>query len=195
MAFERYFELLKNWQTKTNLVAPNTLSQFWTRHVADSLQCLNIFPDAQCWVDLGSGAGFPGMAIAIMNREFSDREHHLVESNQKKCAFLRVVARETGAHARIYPERIDSATKRLVENTPLQRAITARALAGLPQLLEWSAPLIQGQAVALFHKGRNYRRELEECNGLWQFDLVVHESRIEADSVLLEIRNLERRSS
>lgn len=194
LRLRKYHTLLKNWQSKTNLVSRHTLDQFWTRHVADSLQCLAILPKTTCWIDLGSGAGFPGMVIAIADRDDKEKQHHLIESNNKKCAFLRMAARETGANAVIHTERIESVTKQTSEVLPLPRTITARALASLPQLMEWSEPLLCDEAVALFHKGRDYRREVEECNGLWQFDLVVHESRVVADSVLLEIRNPKRRN-
>ena len=188
-AFETYRSALKTWQAKTNLVAPGTLEAFWERHVGDSLQALALFPETQCWMDLGSGAGFPGMAIAIANAGHAERRHILVESNHKKCAFLRQVARETGARAEIVSERIESVTKRYAAVPDGPQMVTARALAPLSRLLELAEPLLAAGATGLFHKGRDYGREVEDCRGLWDFDLVIHESRIEAGSVLLEIRN------
>ena len=188
-AFETYRALLESWQAKTNLVAPGTLDDFWSRHVCDSLQALALFSEAKSWMDLGSGAGFPGLAIAIANRDRPERRHVLVESNHKKCAFLRAVTRETGAHALVKNERIESAAKRYAAESLLPDMVTARALAPLSRLLELAEPLLAAGAVGLFHKGRDFAREVEDCRGLWQFDLVIHESRIEAGSVLLELRN------
>lgn len=194
-AFERFRNLLELWQKKTNLVASDTIAEFWTRHVCDSLQCLSIFPQADCWVDLGSGGGFPGAIIAIANRDRNERIHYLVESNNKKCAFLRMIGRETGSNVSVMAERIESAAERLLVSRKKVDVVTARALARLPRLLELSHGLLGQGAVGLFHKGRDFQREIQDCDGLWQFDLVIHKSRVEADSVLLEIRNPVRQKS
>ncbi|MEZ5873005.1 MAG: 16S rRNA (guanine(527)-N(7))-methyltransferase RsmG [Nitratireductor sp.] len=187
---EVYEALLRQWQSKTNLVAPGTLEAFWSRHVADSLQCLKIVPGARNWIDLGSGGGFPALPIAIARSCDSPEtfgRHVLIESNHKKCAFLREVARKTGTPCIVMNERIESATKQLQGER--FDVVTARALAPLPKLLDLAAPLLRSGVVALFHKGRDFRAELEDCRGLWSFDLVIHKSRIESGSVLLEIRN------
>lgn len=184
-----YKALLERWQAKTNLVARSTLEAFWHRHVADSLQVLPIAGDAQYWVDLGSGGGFPGLVLAIARMEAGRGRHVLIESNARKCAFLREVARETGAAVDVVNDRIERAGGRLAAADALPEIVTARALAPLSKLLEWSAPLLAEGGRAIFHKGREYAAELEECHGLWEFDLVSHVSRLEADSVLLEIRS------
>ena len=185
------FKLLYNgvlqWQAKTNLISNATKDEIWERHIADSLQCIAIKPEAETWVDIGSGGGFPGLVIAAIMAELPDSDVQLVESNNKKCAFLRQMNRQMRANAQIHNERIESAAKRI--KTP--EIVTARALAALPKLLELSSPWLQNGAVGLFHKGREFEAELEECNGLWRFDLVKHESRISQDSVILEIRNLQ----
>jgi 16S rRNA (guanine527-N7)-methyltransferase len=186
---EAYRLLLERWQAKTNLVSPGTLSEFWIRHVADSLLVKRIAPQALRFADLGSGGGFPGMVLAIVQAEFHGASHFLVESNQKKCAFLRTVAHETGAPAKIMNDRIESATKQIRDSNARIEVVTARALATLARLLDLAEPLLAAGAAGLFHKGREYRSELEECNGLWRYDLVVHDSRIEPGSVLLEVRN------
>jgi len=94
---ERFVALLKKWQAADNLIAPSTLSSVWRRHVADSAQLVGMFPGRQRWLDIGSGAGFPGLVVAILLGEGSSV--HLVESNQRKCAFLRAAIRGTGARA------------------------------------------------------------------------------------------------
>lgn len=190
-----YRFLLQKWQEKTNLVAPNTMRDFWRRHVADSLQVLAIAQDERRWCDLGSGGGFPGMVTAIVLAEKettrSEMWVRLVESNRKKCAFLRQVGHETEALSSIVCERIESVPEYLCDAD----VITARALAPLSKLLEWIAPAfeIKGdtrKCRALFHKGREYRAEIEECRGKWSFDLIVHEGKLDADSVVLEISSV-----
>ncbi|MCB1439356.1 MAG: 16S rRNA (guanine(527)-N(7))-methyltransferase RsmG [Nitratireductor sp.] len=188
---ERYNAILRQWQAKTNLVAPSTLDEFWSRHVADSLQIVALKSDARRWTDIGSGGGFPGLVMAIVlgtEKPGSDLEISLVESIRKKCAFLSQVALQTGIRVNVHPKRIEDATDELKG----AEVITARALASLEKLLELTGDQISGDRVALFHKGRDYRAELEECRGKWDFDLLVHESVLGADSVVLEIANARR---
>ena len=192
---EIYRQLLERWQTKTNLVSPATLPDFWIRHVADSLLVKRIAPDAMRFADFGTGGGFPGMVLAILHADQHGSVHSLVESSQKKCAFLRTVALETGSHVAICNERIESASKRLLASNVRIEVVTARALAPMVKLMELAEPLLLRGAKAIFHKGSEYRSELEECNGLWRYDLVVHESGIEPGSVLLEVRNPVRSSN
>lgn len=180
-----YHKILLQWQSKTNLVAPSTLEYFWERHVADSLQILALYPDVKYWTDIGSGGGFPGMVLAIMLGQRGAGNVNMIESIQKKCAFLRKVANETNAAAKIYANRIESSAKQFTES----EAISARALASLEKLLELTEGHIVGSRFAVFHKGRDYRREIEECNGKWKFDLVIQNSEIDAESVILEVRN------
>ena len=186
---ERYRVLLETWQQKTNLVSSSSLSEFWTRHVADSLQLLALHGQANHWIDLGSGAGFPGMAIAIAQGAGGERSHVLVEANSRKCAFLRAVAQATTAKAIIVNGRIESVAKQWADRLPRREIVTARALAPLKQLLDLAEPLLAAGATGLFHKGRDYAREIEDCRSLWRFDLVIHESRVAAGSVVLEVRN------
>ena len=185
-ALEAYRHLLERWQKRTNLVAPSTLQEFWTRHVADSLQILEIAPGVREWTDLGSGGGFPGMVVAIvLGQQHGTGMVRLVESNAKKCSFLRQVARITGARAEIHQIRIESATKQL----RAAEAITARALAPLENLLGLVEGHLTGERFGLFHKGRENQQEIQQCRGGWSFDLVVHPSRIGEESVILEVRN------
>ncbi|MGI9351614.1 MAG: 16S rRNA (guanine(527)-N(7))-methyltransferase RsmG [Rhizobiaceae bacterium] len=189
--FERltlYVERLGEWQKKTNLVASSTLDGIWTRHIADSLQCAAIKPEALCWLDLGSGGGLPAMVIAAVLAEKRGGRITLVESNRKKTVFLRQVNRQMNTNAKVLTSRIEEVE--LIDEVP--EVVTARALTALPQLLDLASPWLEKGAVGLFHKGREYQRELANCDGLWQFDLVCHESRTAAGSVMLEISNLQR---
>lgn len=185
---ELYVERLKDWQAKTNLVAPSTLDQIWERHIADSLQCIALKSDCRSWVDIGSGGGLPALVINAVMIDGPDYQLSMVESNSKKCAFLRQVNRQMGGNAQVYASRIESVAKQI----EIPQLVTARALAALPKLLELASPWLLNGATGLFHKGREFSSELKECNGLWKFDLVEHQSRIAEDSVLLEISNLKR---
>lgn len=185
---EIYVERLTLWQKKTNLVSPSTLDEIWERHVADSLQCIALKPQARHWLDLGSGGGLPAMVIAAVMAEADDSTITLVESNHKKTAFLRQVNRQMSANAKVVTSRIEEAGP----IDPAPQVITARALTALPHLLELASPWLIEGAVGLFHKGREYEREIADCDGLWRFDLINHKSVTSADSVVLEISNLQR---
>lgn len=179
---------VEEWQKKTNLIAPSTLNDIWNRHIADSLQCVRIKPEARSWVDIGSGGGFPGLIISAIMADYEDTSVSLVESIQKKCSFLRQVNRQMETNAKVYCGRIEEVSS----DIPQPDIVTARALAALPLLLELSSPWLLKGATGLFHKGREFEAELSDCDGLWEFDLVSHDSVISTDSVILEISNLKK---
>src|SRR4030081_3069317 len=129
---ERYVDLLREWQTKTNLVAASTLPNLWTRHISDSLQLLTLAPSAKVWVDLGSGGGFPGVVLACVLAETPDATVHLVERNAKKAAFLREAVRVTSAAATVHLTGIGDSVDRIGSGVD---CVTARALAPLHQLV------------------------------------------------------------
>jgi 16S rRNA (guanine527-N7)-methyltransferase len=188
---EHFAALFQRWAKSINLVAPSTLSAFWQRHIADSAQIIQLFPGPKRWVDLGSGGGFPGIVTAIFLAELDDGWVHLIESNNKKAAFLRVALAETGARGSVHAIRIEDA----ITTIPECDAISARALADLPQLLDYCVPWMTADRKphAFFHKGRDYQQEVDKAVGRFQFDLVKHKSVIEPDSVVLEIANLSRK--
>jgi len=184
---EHFAALFQKWAKTINLVAPSTLDEFWQRHIADSAQIFQLSPAPQRWLDLGSGGGFPGIITAIFLAELKDGWVHLVESNQKKSAFLRVALTETGARGSVHPLRIEAAAQAI----PDCDRISARALAELDQLLFFTSPWMDGtNARAFFHKGRDYAAEIRKARGRWTFDLVEHQSAVEPDSIILEISNL-----
>jgi len=183
-----YVDLLAEWQKKTNLVSNSSLNDIWKRHICDSIQCKSIFPNKLNWLDIGTGAGFPGLVLSILSRNEPGFVMNLVESNNKKCAFLRKVIRETGVRANVTTSRIESVAKQY-SNTEV---VTARALSSLDNLLMLTQSWFDSGAAGLFLKGRDYAQELEKCRGSWEFDLLVHNSRIEENSVLLEIQNLKK---
>ncbi|SDU41833.1 16S rRNA (guanine(527)-N(7))-methyltransferase RsmG [Stappia sp. ES.058] len=190
-----YVDLLMRWQKAQNLVAPSTLPDVWRRHVADSLQVLKAAEGARQWVDLGSGAGFPGLVTAItlmQNAESAGRGHvHLVESNQRKVAFLRAVIRETGCPATVHADRIEAVAEELASSgsSPIQ-AVSARALADLSGLCGFAEPFVRHGALAIFHKGKNFRDEVTQASDAWDFDMVEQNSLIDPDSRLLILKRI-----
>lgn len=185
LSFERVF---KKWAQRINLVAPSTLDDAWERHILDSAQVVRLGGAAKKWLDIGSGGGFPGLIIGTMIAERPDASIDLVESNRKKTAFLQAVVGELGLPAKVHSKRIEDVHG--VIRAP--EILSARALAPLPLLLELSAPWLEQSTVALFHKGRDYRQEIQDSAHQWRFDLVEHPSLTDAQGVILEIRNLRR---
>jgi len=189
--FERLqvFEgLFGKWAARINLSAPSTLNDVWRRHILDSAQLGRLAPDARRWVDLGSGGGFPGLVLGFLLAERPAASIDLVESNRKKASFLQMVCGEFSLPARIHAKRIED-TYQVIREVEV---VTARALAPLPLLLELAAPWLEAGATALFHKGRDYRAEVEESSQLWSFELVEHQSMIDPQSIVLEISSLRR---
>ena len=186
--FEALFE---QWSKRINLVAASTRHDFWQRHVADSAQLLTIKPDMRTIVDLGSGGGFPGMVLAIMLQDQAGSRVDLVESNRKKTAFLQAARTKCAPGSLVHANRIEEA----ITDLPPPEYVTARALASLEKLLMLSEPLLSMGSVGLFHKGRGFRQELEESRANWHFDLIIHQSVVDPESVILEISNLNRASS
>ncbi len=184
---ERYVALLAEWQRVHNLVARGALDEVWPRHVADSLQLLRHAPDFREWVDVGSGAGFPGLVVAIASKDFSARHFTLVESNAKKAAFLRAAIRETGVNAAVANERIEVHAAKMAGRADV---VSARALAPLSELLGLAAPYAHRDSVMLFLKGREYVHELDAASQSWAFDVVDYESATDSGGRVLAIRNL-----
>lgn len=186
--FERVFH---QWSKKINLVAASTTDQVWERHIADSAQLMLLKPGMKTIIDLGSGGGFPGIVLAILLDDVEGSRVDLVESNRKKTAFLQAARTSCAPSAHIHAKRIEEALPAIA--TP--EFVTARALASLSKLFELAESHLTNGAVGLFHKGRGFKLELEESRANWQFGLITHQSEIDADSVILEIRNLRRISS
>ncbi len=196
---ETYASLLKRWQKTINLVAPNTLDDVWHRHFADSAQLFARIPEkARHLMDLGSGGGFPGLVLAILAAEKRSSNAGsgglhvtLVESDSRKAAFLREVARQTGIAVDIMSTRIESITNSA--NVASVDVITARALAPLARLFELVEPLFEPRTVALFLKGKTVNEEVEGARQDWEFGLVLQESLTDADARIAVIRQLKRK--
>ncbi len=188
---DRYVALLQEWQAKTNLVAPSTLPQIWTRHIADSLQLLELAPQAKIWMDLGSGGGFPGVVLACALAETPGAQIHLVERIAKKAAFLREAIRVTGAPGVVHLSEIGD----IVENWSGRiDCVTARALAPLHQLISFVEPLVNRGSTALFLKGQDVESELTESTKYWKITAKLHPSRTGGQGWIVEIDHIERRN-
>jgi 16S rRNA (guanine527-N7)-methyltransferase len=183
-----YETLLKKWNPAINLVSKSSLAEMSTRHFADSAQLFKLMPrDSKVWMDIGSGGGFPGLVCAIMAAELSPyTEFHLVESDMRKATFLRNVAREVNVPVSVHSERIE-------KMIPIcANVLSARALASLDKLLEFSKLHLDKDGIALFPKGENYKLELDQARKSWNFECEEHESTTDPKSVVLGIRNIER---
>jgi 16S rRNA (guanine527-N7)-methyltransferase len=188
---DRYVALLLEWQAKTNLVAPSTLSNLWTRHISDSLQILGLAPSAKIWADLGSGGGFPGVVLACVLAEIPGANVHLIERNAKKAAFLREALRVTSAHGTVHLADIGDSVDRI---TGPVDCVTARALAPLHQLIGFAAPLVGKGAKALFLKGQDVEVELTEATKYWNIKPHLHSSRTGGHGWIVELDHIERRN-
>ncbi|WP_171240451.1 16S rRNA (guanine(527)-N(7))-methyltransferase RsmG [Ruegeria sp. HKCCA5491] len=188
--FERlakYVELVKRWNPKINLVSRNSLPEIWTRHIKDSIQVYRCTEFFQNWADLGSGGGFPGMVCAIMAiEENPNAQFTFVESDQRKSAFLRTVARECGAKCSVVSKRIETVD-------PLGAdVLSARALADLTVLLSFCDRHLGSSGTALLPKGATWKKELEDARKEWNFQAEPITSLTEPQAVILKIKGVSR---
>jgi 16S rRNA (guanine527-N7)-methyltransferase len=187
---ETLVALLLDWQGRMNLVAASTLPHVWTRHVADSLQLLSL-AEGRVWVDLGSGAGFPGLVLACALADTPGAMVHLVESIGKKAAFLREVIAATRAPAIVHHERIEDFVRR---GDVRPDVVTARALAPLDQLLALAEPLLKTGAKALFPKGQDVEAELTHASKYWTIEASLLPSKTSPESRILLVTGAVRRA-
>lgn len=178
---QAYHDLLLRWQAKINLIGPATAPMAWRRHFLDSAQLAPLLPaDTRRIADLGSGAGFPGLVLAII----TGVESHLIESDARKCAFLREAARITAAPATVHMQRIEAVKGLTVD------VVTARALAPVVDLLRWGAPLLRPGGSFLLLKGRNVDVELTEATKYWIMAAQHWPSRSDDEGRLLHLSDV-----
>jgi len=187
---EQFVDLLVRWQRSTNLVASSTIPQTWTRHIADSLQLLALAPNARRWVDLGAGGGFPGLVIACALTGKPTAEVHLVESVQKKAAFLRAAVTELALPAIVHAQRIEDFASAAPEQFDV---VTARALAPLDRLIGYAIPLLKKGTVGLFPKGQDVEAELTQASKSWTIDADLIPSRTDRDGRIVRVRHASKR--
>jgi len=182
-----FVDILTNWQAKMNLVSSKSLPEIWTRHIADSLelyQYLNV--DAKRVYDIGSGAGFPAIVLAIAAQgEKRQTSFKLIESITKKTLYLNDVKNKLGLkNVEIINDRS--------ENLKLQPAnfVTARAVANLNKLFSLALPLTDKKTVLILPKGKTYQEEIIEAKKIWAFDVIVKKNQVSDDGVVLIVSNL-----
>ena len=180
---ETYVKLLQTWQTRINLIGPATLDMIWSRHIIDAIQLIPLLPSpCHSIADLGSGAGIPGLILALT----TSSTVHLYESNGKKVSFLREAIRRTGVRTMVHQLRLETLAG--TGDLPVVDCVTSRALAPLPQLLNYAEPFLQQGAVGLFHKGRDVDLELTEATKYWRLNVRRHQSMCDSGGVILEVR-------
>lgn len=179
--------LLKKWQSRINLVGSGTIDDSWNRHIADSLQLLRILPPGTDSIaDLGSGAGFPGLVLAIA----APIHVHLFESNAKKASFLREAIRQTGCKASVHTRPLGSGAAEHV--LPKVNLVTSRALAPLRRLLDLAEPFLLPGVTGLFLKGQDVDAELTQATKSWRMLLTIHRSMIDSRGVILHVKEADR---
>lgn len=184
-SLEEYVAQLLKWNAKINLISATTTEDIWNRHVEDSLQLIPLLPaPAKNIVDLGSGAGFPGMVLAITQPEISVT---LVEKDQRKSAFLNEVK------SRLKLDNLSVVTADIAEHRAQYDVVTARALASLDQLLAFASPLLSPSGVAIFLKGEQHAQEIADAEKTWVFDCARTPSRTHPTSAILFITHLARK--
>jgi 16S rRNA (guanine527-N7)-methyltransferase len=187
---ERHVELIREWQKRVNLISERDLADIWRRHVWDSAQLAGLVPErAKRIADLGSGAGFPGLVLAILLIGRADVTVHLVESNARKAAFLREAVRITGARAVIHDARGE-------DLAPLGAdLVLARALAPLPELLDLFDRHRSPGGIALFPKGKRLAVELTAGARSWSFEFEALPSQTDPGGQILRIHSAQRRDN
>lgn len=177
--------VLRRWAPRINLVARATLDDLWARHIADSAQLVDLAPPRPgLWLDLGSGAGFPGLVVAaILAERAPDCRVVLIESDARKCAFLHAAAREMGVTVAIETARIEAAFPHRAD------VVSARALAPLDALLGLAAPFCRPGTVLLFPKGRTVETELTKARQHWHIEARLHASRTDPLGRIIEVRD------
>ncbi len=178
-----YERLLRRWQSKINLVGRSTLDGVWTRHFADSGQLAHFADLSERWADLGSGAGFPGLVLAMLQRFRGVGEMHLIESDSRKAAFLREVSRETGASAFVHNTRCEDI---LAEIQP--DVLASRAMADIGTLFRYTRPFVEKGSVGLFLKGRDVGAELTAAAIPSNFSVQTAPSKVDPEGVVVQVR-------
>lgn len=184
---DQFAELLRKWNPRINLVSRASLEELWTRHIIDSVQVFRCVTPQGHWVDMGSGGGFPGVIIAILAAdETPDLSVTMIESDQRKSAFLRTALRECGAKGTVISQRIEAAEPQQAD------ILSARALADLDALLGFAERHLKKTGVALFPKGISWGKECEQARARWNFQAEPITSMTEPDAVILRIEGISR---
>ena len=184
---EAFSTLTVKWTMKINLISKPSVPDIWNRHIIDSAQIFPYAREAVHWVDIGSGGGFPAIVLAIMAKEIAPlTKFTLIESDARKCTFLRTAIREFDLNAYVMTQRIEDVEAQYAD------VVSARALGGLPDLLPHIKRHISPTGSALLMKGRKYASELESVSDDWDFDLVEYPSITDPESRILLLKRITR---
>ena len=184
---EAYVALIEKWNPKINLVSKSSLPEIWDRHIWDSAQIFDIAVEGSVWADFGSGGGLPGIVLAIFAKELRpDMQFYLVESDQRKCAFLRNAVREIGLNVKVHAERIE------VLDPIGASVISARALTDLNGLLEFVERHSAKNGVAILPKGETWEKEILQAQENWSFEYEEITSKTNNDAAILKIKDFAR---
>ncbi len=183
---ESFRALLADWNHRMNLVGPSAMPNFWSRHVWDSAQLQSFMPDAKIWADVGAGAGFPGIVLAILMKQTAGSTVHLIESMAKRCRFLSHVVDRLDLPAKVHNRRAEEVSLRGVQ------VVTARACAPMTRLLGFCWPLLKEGASGLFLKGQSLDTEMEEAEKAWRFKATIFPSRSDVSGSIVKIEGLSR---
>lgn len=182
-----YEALVLKWTKKINLVSNGDAGQIWDRHIVDSIQVYDLAPETGDWLDLGSGGGFPGIVCAIIAKERAlERRFTLVDSDQRKCAFLRTVARELKLNVKVHASRVEAL------ESQKSAVLSARALGSLKSLLPYMEQHLSPTGTALFPKGVSWREEHAMASEVWSYHLEAVTSTTNSDAIILKIKELSR---
>ncbi|MFG6529299.1 MULTISPECIES: 16S rRNA (guanine(527)-N(7))-methyltransferase RsmG [unclassified Sulfitobacter] len=181
-----FAELVRKWNPKINLVSKSSLDDLWSRHILDSVQIFELATGRGNWVDLGSGGGFPGIVISILNQEEHRFDVVMVESDQRKSAFLRTAIRELDLAAKVKTDRIEELECLKAD------VLSARALADLTKLLGFAELHLKRGGIALLPKGQSWQREDLEARQDWTYDLETVTSKTNPDAAILKIKDIAR---
>ena len=182
---ETLIERLTAANAVMNLVGPDSLPDVWNRHILDSAQLLDLAPDAATWADLGAGAGFPGLVLAILLKHRADSHVWLIDSLGKRCRFLQEAVEALSLRATVVNGRAE-------EQRIKVDVVTARAVAPMDRLLGYAQPYLQRGAQGLFLKGEKAEAELIEARKVWQFDSDLSVSRSDPRGRIVSVRSLRR---
>nr|WP_227269172.1 16S rRNA (guanine(527)-N(7))-methyltransferase RsmG [Roseobacter sp. H9] len=180
-------DLLVKWNAKINLISKSSIPDIWNRHIWDSAQIVPLIDQADLWVDIGSGGGFPGLVVAIYALEKNPECHvAMIESDQRKAVFLRTVIRELNLNASVKVQRIEALA-------PMQAdVLSARALADLDRLLGFADRHLARNGSALFLKGERWEKEVQSARESWSFELTAHRSITSPEAAILQIKEIQR---
>lgn len=182
-----YHDLLLKWNLNINLISKSNASMAWERHIWDSAQIIEYVGDVKTWADLGSGGGLPALVVSIISKEtHPGRTFVLVESDQRKAAFLRTVIRELSLNAKVLVERVEDLKPLCAD------VLSARALTDLSGLLSFAHRHLDPYGTALFMKGKSWEKEVQTAREAWSFELKAHKSKTSAEAAVLEIKEIQR---